>query len=351
MGIEPVTWTREDHTRAKHELLRAFFKKWVSIHSSFFARGRGGLVRIYDGFAGPGVYAGASLVHRLSCCAPADQSTNLFDRGRSDTNSISSRNTPACRDARNETTGVRAAAGPRARGSTAANWSVTCGRYEENVPQPIVEPVSALFLFLDPFGYSHSPMTFPTQDLVQQPKSDTLIFLPLSFVNRFIDREGQDIALDRFFGLSAWHDPGWAEDRPRALLALFERQLKMPVSTFVPFRLKPARPTNEYFLVGGSGHPKGWASIKDGFWAVDPVNGVGYHGAAAAARGTGNPGSTSVFPPARTRRRYSLSCEREFGSERFTVEEAMALTARSRFLDSHLRGTLASAASAMTYSK
>ena len=49
---------------------------------------------------------------------------------------------------------------------------------------------SALFLFLDPFGYSHAPMTL-TQDLIQQPKSDTLIFLPLSFVNRFADREGR----------------------------------------------------------------------------------------------------------------------------------------------------------------
>ena len=43
-----------------------------------------------------------------------------------------------------------------------------------------------------------------TQDLVQQPKSDTLIFLPLSFVNRFKDREGQEVALDRFFGTPKW---------------------------------------------------------------------------------------------------------------------------------------------------
>ena len=48
---------------------------------------------------------------------------------------------------------------------------------------------SALFLFLDPFGYSHAPMTL-TQDLIQQPKSDTLIFLPLSFVHRFAGPRG-----------------------------------------------------------------------------------------------------------------------------------------------------------------
>jgi three-Cys-motif partner protein len=58
MTTGPVTWKREEHTAAKHDLLRAFFVKWVSIHSGYFVQTRGGLVRIYDGFAGPGVYAG-----------------------------------------------------------------------------------------------------------------------------------------------------------------------------------------------------------------------------------------------------------------------------------------------------
>jgi three-Cys-motif partner protein len=58
MSAEPVLWVREDHTKAKHELLVAFFNKWISIHSGYFASQSGGLVRVYDGFAGPGVYAG-----------------------------------------------------------------------------------------------------------------------------------------------------------------------------------------------------------------------------------------------------------------------------------------------------
>ena len=46
MGTEPVTWKLDEHTKAKHELLRAFFNKWVSVHSEWFAQRRGGLVRI-----------------------------------------------------------------------------------------------------------------------------------------------------------------------------------------------------------------------------------------------------------------------------------------------------------------
>ena len=36
MTPEPVLWPREEHTKAKHELLLAFFNKWVSIHSELF---------------------------------------------------------------------------------------------------------------------------------------------------------------------------------------------------------------------------------------------------------------------------------------------------------------------------
>jgi hypothetical protein len=101
-----------------------------------------------------------------------------------------------------------------------------------------------LFLFLDPFGYSHAPMEL-TQDLVQQPKSDTLIFLPLSFVNRFKNREGQEVALDRFFGTPKWRRISDGKERPRHLLALFEAQLEEAGLDYVgDFRLRPTPPTN-----------------------------------------------------------------------------------------------------------
>jgi len=45
MGTEPVTWKLDEHTKAKHELLRAFFNKWVSIHSEWFAAGSAGAGR------------------------------------------------------------------------------------------------------------------------------------------------------------------------------------------------------------------------------------------------------------------------------------------------------------------
>ena len=80
MGTEPVTWEREEHTKAKHELLLAFFNKWVSIHSEHFAKRGGGLVRIYDGFAGPGVYSGGESGSPLILMRALCTNTNLHKR-------------------------------------------------------------------------------------------------------------------------------------------------------------------------------------------------------------------------------------------------------------------------------
>ncbi|MGH2944670.1 MAG: three-Cys-motif partner protein TcmP [Solirubrobacteraceae bacterium] len=339
MAKEAVLWTRDEHTKAKHELLRAFFNKWISIHSGYFAsRPGGGLVRIYDGFAGPGVYAGGGsgsplILMRALCTNP-----NLHERWspvRYDLHFVE-KNEARADILASKLQEFEDAMRDRGPGwSDRVQWTVTCGRYEEHVPQAVSEP-SALFLFLDPFGYSHAPMEL-TKDLVQQPKSDTLIFLPLSFVNRFKNRPGQETALDRFFGTSTWRDVLDGPQRPSQLLSLFEKQLRDAALEWVgSFRLKPD-PSNAYFIVGGSGHPKGWSSIKEGFWSVDPVNGQGYVAPKPVAAGQqrldfgepegAQPNTSPLLDALRAR----------FGGEPFTVEAAMELTARSRFLDTHLK--------------
>jgi len=348
MKASVVTWARDEHTKAKHDLLLAFFNKWVSIHSEWFARHGGGLVRIYDGFAGPGVYAGGEpgspvILLGALCANPrltaqwasVDYQLHFVEKEPERATML-----------RAQLATLEATMREAGKWSERVSWSVTCGNYEEHVPEPIVGRESALFLFLDPFGYSHSPMTL-TRDLVQQPKSDTLIFLPLSFVNRFAGRDGQEPALDRFFGTPTWRDVPSGPDRPAALLELFRHQLRSAGLEWVAdFRLKPDG-ANEYWIVGGSSHLKGFASIKEAFWTVDPVNGQGF----VAARGPA-PGqqtlSFDVAPAGEPNTGPLLDLLREhFGERRFTVEDAIAFTERSRFLVTHLkRLTLARAESA-----
>lgn len=347
MTGETVTWARDEHTKAKHELLLAFFNKWVSIHSEWFAGRGSGLVRIYDGFAGPGVYDGGEPGSPVILLGALCANPRLRAQWRTIDYELHFVEKHAGRALmlREQLQTLEARMRQSEKWSERVSWSVTCGNYEEHVPQPVAGRDSALFLFLDPFGYSHAPMTL-TRDLVQQPKSDTLIFLPLSFVNRFAGRDGQEPALDRFFGTPAWRDVPSGPDRPAALLELFRQQLRSAGLEWVAdFRLKPDG-TGEYWIVGGSSHLKGFASIKEAFWTVDPVNGQGFVASRAAAPGQQTLGFE--IPTAREANTGPLLdlLREHFDGRSFTVEEALALTERSRFLVTHLkRMTLAKAES------
>ncbi len=60
--IEPVLWNLDDHTRAKHRVLRAYLDAWIPIMAQQALKVRAqtlGAPRLLlvDGFAGPGRYA------------------------------------------------------------------------------------------------------------------------------------------------------------------------------------------------------------------------------------------------------------------------------------------------------
>jgi three-Cys-motif partner protein len=305
-----------------------------------------------DGFAGPGTYSGGESGSPLILMRALCSNTNLHERWADVRYDLHFVEKHPRRAAMLEAKLREFEVAMRSRGpgwTDRVAWSVTCGRYEESVPLPAAQP-SALFLFLDPFGYSHAPMTL-TQDLVQQPKSDTLIFLPLSFVNRFAEREGQEPAMDRFFGTPAWRDVPDGPGRPAALLELFQQQLRTAGLEWVlPFRLRPEDRSNAYWIVGGSGHLSGFASIKEAYWTVDPVNGQGFAAPRAQAPGQGAFVFEEESSPPRANTLPLLDLLREtFGHDTFTVEQAMRTTQRSRFLDTHLKTmTLAPAEKAGT---
>ncbi len=344
MTPEPVLWVREDHTKAKHELLLAFFNKWVSIHSGYFASRRRGLVRVYDGFAGPGVYAGGEPGSPRIMLEALLRNVNLRERWSSVRYEFTFVEHDPSRAMRLRTIlmQVEQAAQSTDRWTDRISWSVICGRYEENLPEAAPAP-SALFLFLDPFGYSQAPMTLTTK-LVQQPKSDTMIFLPLSFVNRFAGREGQDTALDRFFGTPQWRDVPDGPTRPAALLALFREQLVAAGLRWTgAFRLKPPEGGNEYWIVGASAHLSGYESFKEGFWAVDPRHGAGFITPRSAPEGQQTLGFTE--PEQGPDTAPLLAAMREhFGCDTFTVEQAIEFARTTPFLKRHVKNlTLAPA--------
>ncbi len=102
------------------------------------------------------------------------------------------------------------------------------------------------------------------------------------------------------------------------------------------FRLKPPRGSNEYWIVGASGHLAGYESIKEGLGAVDERHGQGFATSQPAPPGQQTLGFDE--PEQGPDTEPLLQALREhFGTEPFTVEQAEAFRQTTRFLRTHLK--------------
>ncbi len=63
----------------------------------------------------------------------------------------------------------------------------------------------AMFIFIDPFGFSHTPMRI-IQELMQYPKCEVLITLMSEEINRFLkaDYRTKDQQYGELFGTEEW---------------------------------------------------------------------------------------------------------------------------------------------------
>jgi three-Cys-motif partner protein len=218
---------------------------------------------------------------------------------------------------------------------------IEAGEFEStfsSVIDPIVEKGANLiptFAFIDPFGYSSASMSI-TGRLLDFPRCETLFFLPMSFIHRFVGREGQETALTSLFGTDEWRVaiPLQGQERTDYLLGLFERQLEQSsgVEYVRSFQLR-TQDGNDYRLVFGLGHLKGLEIAKDAMWSVDPVAGTSY-------TATTESGQEVLFSPSDTVDTMPLLAElrSQFGYEWFTIDQADRCTlVDTPFRKAHLR--------------
>jgi hypothetical protein len=163
-----------------------------------------------------------------------------------------------------------------------------------------------------------------------------LFFLPLSFVHRFVGREGQAAALTSLFDCDDWRRAATLTGEPRRafLLDLFERQLgnNASVDHVRSFQLR-TQDGNDYRLVFGLGHRKGLEIAKDAMWKVDPVGGTSY-------TATTESGQEVLFTPDELVDTSALLAElrTRFGTKSFTIEQAEECTLiDTPFRKGHLR--------------
>ena len=175
-----------------------------------------------------------------------------------------------------------------------------------------------------------------TGRLLDFPRCETLFFLPMSFICRFVGRDGQEAALTSLFGTEEWRAaiplPGKA--RTMYLLELFERQLERSSGAeFVRSLQLRTDDGQDYRLVFSLGHLVGLEKAKDAMWSVDPVAGTSY-------AATTHSGQEVLFRPGDMVDTGPLLAElrSQFGTGWFTIDHAeRCVLEDTPFRKAHLR--------------
>lgn len=337
---EPVLWDQEPHTAAKHRILRSYLDGWISVMAQQAIRvsKRGGgepRLLLVDGFAGPGRYAtgepGSPLImidavtFHSAFDRLADVAFNFLFIEHDDRRVAHLRKEIS------------------ALGELPPNVStrIEPGEYESTFGRLMDETTDSgkilipTFAFIDPFGYSSASMSL-TGRLLDFPRCEVLIFLPLSFVHRFVGREGQDAALTSLFGCEDWCEAIELSGDARSafLLDLFERQLaaNANVEHVRSFQLR-TEDGDDYRLVFGLGHDKGLELAKDAMWRVDPLAGTSYVAVTES-------GQEVLFSPEDLLDTRLLLAElrAKFAAEWFSIEDAEKCTLiETPFRKTHLK--------------
>ncbi len=338
---EPVLWDLDDHTRAKHRVLRSYLDAWLPVmgqQAAKFAEASTDPPRllVVDGFAGPGRYAtgepGSPLI-MLEALVEHDAFRRMgvvnfqylfieHDVRRVDhlREEIAELELPA-----NVFVALEH-----------GEFEGTFGEIVEDIHQKAGHVLVPTFAFIDPFGYAAASMSLAGR-LLEFPRCEALIFIPLSYVSRFVTRDGQEAAMNGLFGSERWREAADLSGRERRefLLTLFKDQLRSAgaVEHVQSFQLR-TKDGNDYRLVFATSHRRGLELMKDAMWSVDPLEGTRY----VARTDDGQEVLFSPDPDAVDTRPLLEQLSEKFGTEWFTIDQAEETTLfETPFRKAHLR--------------
>ena len=287
---DKTIWPIEEHTRAKHELLRRYLGAWFPILAAYNKR-----LVFLDGFAGPGVYSDGERGSPLVAIETLVDHVH-FDRWSSIEFVFFFVEADGARFESLTRELDRYWAGRL--GGQPANVQVHLvnDRFATVASEVVAEAkgqgkkLAPTLAFVDPFGWSAVPLELISQ-LLAANKCEVLVHFTYDSVNQLFGDERPDAAphFAELFGTpEAMHRQAAAltgEDRKSFLRDLYEHQLR-EVGGFRFVRsfemVDTGRGQTAYFLMFGTRHPKGLQVMKDAMWAIDPVAGVRFRGYAGS---------------------------------------------------------------------
>lgn len=259
-----TVWDLDPHTAKKHELLRRYFEAWLPI----MARWNGRVVYI-DGFAGPGRYSrGEDGSPVVVLKAARDHSYPitaelicLFVEGDEER----ARHLKSVLDELSS--------------SLPANvkWRVVHGGFDEHLSNTFEllekqkKNIAPTFVFVDPFGFSHTPFS-TVKKILENSRSEVLINFMYEEVNRFlaVDAHAQDY--DALFGTPEWRSilsVSGASERKNAIHEIYLRQLKTAAKYVHSFEMRNQSNSTDYFLFFATNGLKGLEKMKEAMWKID----------------------------------------------------------------------------------
>jgi three-Cys-motif partner protein len=324
------------HHRAKHELLRRYMDVWLPKLGYSYDR-----VALIDGFASAGRYRDGKRGSPL-IMLDAYVGRSAADRARFkhpphfiffESKKRLAQHLKAEIDSYATTHG--------------ATVDVIHGSYEDAFPGVVEylagayrQPVPT-FAFVDPRGYADNPFSHIASFKQRMPnKSEVMVYLPASFMARFLATGITAEALTKAYGGPTWEDAKDQQSRQlvgQRLAGLFGDRLKEHFAWVTSFNVDPER-RNDYYLLFGTDHKDGLREMKRGMWKVDQ------HGGGAFKQAKTRPQQGQLFSDdsvvlAPDTTILGGMLRTEFGDRVFTISQAEDFTlCRTRYLDSpHLR--------------
>lgn len=267
-----LTWPKDPHTRAKHVILEEYLKAWYPIMLKYNNR-----LVVLDGFAGPGLYDGGELGspiiaidtllrHAWAGSAAARVLFIFIEQEEPRLNHL------------------RQLLGERYAGQN-LSIQMHLGDFNEHTTALLdhldrrEQQLAPTFAFLDPFGFSNTPMATIAR-LMEHPKCEVLINFMYGFVHRFLATPDPLVQqhYDKLFGTTEWRSiaeaPLLPEDRESRIITLYQEQLVRAggADHVRSFCMVNEHNQTEYYLVFGTRH---WLGIDKMKTAMSKVDGTG----------------------------------------------------------------------------
>jgi three-Cys-motif partner protein len=279
---DETLWDLDEHTRAKHQVLREYLDGWIAVMGSQalkLSQSSSPGVLLVDAFAGPGRYRGGEPGSSL-IMLEALTSHSAFPRFAAlDFHFLLIEENPARR---------QHLAYEVSRLSLPANVGVHVEHADfGDSLRAVVERVTnagrsrtPTFSFLDPFGHPPASASM-AERLLELPASDTIFFLPLSLIQRLVGQEEEWGSLAAVFDCESWQlavSLAGQEQRD-ALVGIFQERLRRQpqVNFIMAFQLKTSD-ENDYRFFFATAQEKSLELMKRTMWRIDPPEGTRYLG-------------------------------------------------------------------------